>query len=182
MQSLTNAPAARRRRRRRARAAFLAAVLPVVTSAATAEAARYAWNGSVSGNWSNRLNWKGGVVPTSSQENVLEFWPTGTAPVISNNDLPGTFTLWFIDGPAGPDTTLTGNRLRFVVNPNQTTFPFALIGNGSPGTASGVFTIHNDIRVDAPELHLVGGVAPGSLVLKGDLSGSGRVYSRGADA
>jgi autotransporter-associated beta strand protein len=142
---------------------ILPAAFATLLSPAAAPATAQTWSGSVSGSWSNGLNWSPNGVPTSSQNTSLTFGAT-SHPSMSD-DIAGTFVFNQLTFSSGdPAYTLSGNPISAATSGGNN--PAAITINSSNSV-----TINNAIGL-ATGL-TVSGVAGGNLTLNGVVSGAG---------
>lgn len=108
------------------------------------------WNG-VSGNWSDGINWSGGIAPVSSPTLQLNFGGTGSTSYTATNDISSTFLInsLTLDSTASVTNSIAGSSLRFAG-----TAPQLLLNN------SGAMTISNTMSNIADLV--IGGTGSGS--------------------
>jgi len=131
-------------------------------AAPTAHAQFYVWNTPNTGNWTDSLNWSGGVIPSSAPATELAFVATGTASYTATNDIANPFLLkrLVLDNAGSGTITINGSAITFA-NTDSTIENFN----------SGPVTVATPINLAANAFFQ--GASTGTVTLSGTLNDGG---------
>lgn len=149
----------------------LPATSALLATLATADAASYTWNPTVtsgSNNWNLGTNWAGGSAPVSASDTTLEFTGIATSGVLQFfNNISSPFQLnGIVLAATGTNQPgVTGGILEFVNN--GTTGP-SILQNGTTQ-----FNFSNSMSIGSGVSLTLGGNSTGQAQLNGVISGAG---------